>query len=86
MSYGVIAIIHISCVPPECDESHFNGWWANLLDANVFELFKKRYPEADVFIVEQRTAEWRQIIGKQPDDVIDKIIEQHDLRCKHTNT
>ena len=86
-SYGIIAVIHLPAVSCECDEAHFDGWYRDRQDAQgVFELFKKRYPEADVFIVERAQAEWRQLDTTAPDDVLAQIRESFEARCKATGT
>ena len=87
-AYGIIAIIHLRGVPScDCDEAHFDGWYGDRQDAvGVFGLFKKRYPEADVFIVEQRQAEWRMLQAKVPDDALAQIKDDHAARCEATGT
>lgn len=70
-----------------CDEAHFDGWYASLVDANeIFELFKQRYPLADVFIVTKKKAKFREITIPQSEDVIAAIIEQHENQCRSTST
>lgn len=86
-AYGIMAIIHIPSVSPECDEAHFDGWYRDVEDAaEIFELFKQRYPGADVFIVKQDRAEWRQCQARITDDVIRQIQETHEMRCRQTGT
>jgi len=87
-AYGIIAIIHLPGVPScDCDEAHFDGWYADHRDAvGIFELFKKRYPEADVFIVEQTQAAWRQLDTSAPADVLAQIRDNFEARCKATGT
>jgi len=85
--YGVIAIIHLPGVSCDCDEAHFDGWYRGAKIAQgAFDLFKRRYPEADVFVVEQTQAEWRQLDTTAPPDVLAKIRETHEARCEATNT
>jgi hypothetical protein len=85
--YGVIARIQFQGVSPELDECHLDGWYAVRGHAEeVFELFKKRYPHADVFVVEQIEAEWRGMHEKLPDATLQAIRENHRGRCKATGT
>jgi hypothetical protein len=85
--YGIIAIIHLPGVSPECDEAHFDGWYSDRQDArDVFALFKKRYPEADVFVVEQTQAAWRQLDTTALDDVLAQIRDNFEARCEATST
>jgi hypothetical protein len=86
-AYGIMAIIHYPGVSPECDEAHFDGWYSNIADAaDIFELFKQRYPRADVFIVNQEQAEWRQCQMRLPQEIIQQIREAHEARCTRTGT
>jgi hypothetical protein len=86
-AYGVMARNQLQGVPPELDEVHFDGWYAVRGHAEeVFELFKKRYPHADVFIVDQLKAEWR---GKHvclPEDLRKASLETHRATCRATGT
>jgi hypothetical protein len=74
-SYGIMAIIHIPGVTPECDETHFDGWYSGCpgIVQGIFELFKKRYPGADVFVVKQEKSEWRQCQARVSGDIIQQI-------------
>jgi len=84
-AYGIIAIIHLPGVAPECDEAHCDGWYSDKQDAqDVFELFKKRYPEADVFIVEQTQAAWRMLDTSAPADVLAQIRDNFEARGEAT--
>jgi hypothetical protein len=80
-SYGIIAVIHLPGVSCECDEAHFDGWYSDQQDA-----VGVRYPEADVFIVEQTQAAWRQIDTSAPADVLAQIRDNFEARCEATGT
>jgi hypothetical protein len=87
-SYGIIAITHIHGVSCECDEVHFDGWYSNCPSViqEMFELFKKRYPEADVFIVEQKQAEWRMLETLRRREVLAQIMDDFAARREATGT
>src|SRR5262249_22046976 len=78
-----MAVIHISCASPECAETPFDGWYFDCPDTieEIFEIFKKRYPEADVFIVKREASAWRQMHKSLPDGIYDKLLDTHNARC-----
>jgi hypothetical protein len=84
-SYGIIALIRY---PGARDEAHFDGWYTYLSDARgMLELFAKRYPEADIFIVTPtKHGIFRDLevhLGERERDLIN---QQHDARCRRTGT
>jgi hypothetical protein len=70
---------HIARTAVRLQEVFFDGWYLYRKHAEeIFELFKKRYPHANVFIVKQLKTEWR---GKQ-----NARLETHRATCAATGT
>jgi hypothetical protein len=81
LAYGILAVIPTAGLPCDCDEAHFDGWYLYRKDAEeIFKLFKQRYPEFNVFIVEQLRAEWREMERRLSAEQIAKILEEHSAR------
>jgi hypothetical protein len=82
LAYGIMAVHTLQGLPSDCDEVFFDGWYLYRKHAEeIFELFKKRYPHANVFIVEQLKAEWRGKHARLPDDVRNARLETHRATC-----
>jgi hypothetical protein len=57
--YGVVAYETTGSTPRD-DPAHFDGWYAELADAEaVFQQFVEEYPTALVHIVVRGKSEWR---------------------------
>ncbi len=81
MAYGVLAVIPTAGLPCDCDECHFDGWYLRRnIAEEIFELFKERYPEFNVFIVQQLRADWRQMQRCLSAEQKAQILEGHRAR------
>lgn len=75
------SVIPTAGLPCDCDEAHFDGWYIYRKHAEeIFELFKQRYPEFNVSLVQRVRVEWREMRRVLTAEQKAKILDRHRAR------